>query len=196
MGNQQAIDFLAKYAELAEEILVSTSGKKSATPQNIEKVATYLINEDMEYAEAFDTVDTLVKEASIAAHGFYTELVEQLGQEKTAELINTYLEKVANKASFFEPVKTFGKNVMQGAKDTYSKMFTEPAAAQAGAAISGARGKATEAAKKTRRKRKTPAASAPAPEPVATGLSTNAKMGLTGAAGFGVGLGASTLFGD
>ena len=67
---KQEIDFLAKYATLAEEILTKEHGAGNFKADEVEKVAAYLIEEDQKNAEAFDAVDDLVKQAQIIANGF------------------------------------------------------------------------------------------------------------------------------
>ena len=74
----QRIQFLEKYAALAEDLLIKNGEKY--TSSDVEKVAEFLINMDLKRADNLEHVENIVKQAQHQARGFASELDEVLGE--------------------------------------------------------------------------------------------------------------------
>lgn len=75
----QRIQFLEKYAALAEDLLSKEYGKEY-TPQDVEKLAGALIDMDIKRAAEFERVEEIVKQARYTAKGFAAEIDNCLGE--------------------------------------------------------------------------------------------------------------------
>jgi hypothetical protein len=75
----QRIEFLEKYAALAEDLLSKEYGTEY-TPEDVEKLAEVLINMDVERAAEIDRVEEIVKQARYTAKGFAAEIDNCLGE--------------------------------------------------------------------------------------------------------------------
>lgn len=75
----QRIQFLEKYAALAEDLLSKEYGTEY-TPEDVEKLAEALIDMDVKRAAEMERVEEIVKQARYTAKGFATEIDNCLGE--------------------------------------------------------------------------------------------------------------------
>ena len=75
----QRIQFLEKYAALAEDLLYKEYGTEY-TPEDVEKLAEALIDMDVKRAAEYERVEEIVKQARCTAKGFATEIDNCLGE--------------------------------------------------------------------------------------------------------------------
>ena len=75
----QRIQFLEKYAALAQDLLSEKYGKEY-TPEDVEKLAEALIDMDVKRAAEYERVEEIVKQAQHTARGFAAEIDNCLGE--------------------------------------------------------------------------------------------------------------------
>ena len=75
----QRIQFLEKYAALAEDFLSKKLGNKY-TPEDVEKLAEAMINMDVNRAAEFERVEEIIKQARYTAKGFAAEIDSSFGE--------------------------------------------------------------------------------------------------------------------
>jgi hypothetical protein len=102
----QRIQFLEKYAALAENLLTQNYGQEY-TSEDVEKLAEALINMDVERAAEFERVEEIVKQARYTAKGFVDEIDSNLGKGsfqkmaryKSLSLINSLKKMIKGKSA-------------------------------------------------------------------------------------------------
>lgn len=91
------IKFLEKYAALAEDLLIKQGDPY--TPDDVEKVAEFLIKADFQRADEIDQVENLVKQGQLQAQGFANELSKIAGKDALEKLaLGGFLKTLAGKA--------------------------------------------------------------------------------------------------
>jgi hypothetical protein len=139
----QQIQFLEKYAALAEDLLSKKYGQ-DYTSADIEKLAEALITMDLERASELDRIEEITKCASYLAKGFSDEIdnicgegsFKKLAAYKSRAFVNT-LKKLVGKSKTGKKAVGWIDKTEKRVRGVYKK---DPTAVVGGATIIGGGG--------------------------------------------------------
>ena len=80
------LDYLRKYADYAISLL-SNRVKPGYSAKDIEKLAIYLIDKDLEKSAELNDIHHIIKLSKISAKAFYEELSNKFGKKVTNTII-------------------------------------------------------------------------------------------------------------